>query len=105
MTLKILTLKLLRKNALKYSLLILSSQYYNIRRKKKKYRYSQYSYFDNQCFTVLQKEVFGQQLKPGEFDKLPPKDQQDKSEAMIRLMQKWREERRAKELARDKDAF
>ncbi|XP_078339182.1 uncharacterized protein LOC111132265 isoform X4 [Crassostrea virginica] len=52
-----------------------------------------------------QKEVFGQQLKPGEFDKLPPKDQQDKSEAMIRLMQKWREERRAKELARDKDAF
>lgn len=52
-----------------------------------------------------QKEIFGKHLKPGEFDKLSAKDQQDKSEAMIRLMQKWREDRRAKELARNKDAF
>lgn len=54
---------------------------------------------------MFQKEIFGKHLKPGEFDKLSAKDQQDKSEAMIRLMQKWREDRRAKELARNKDAF
>ncbi|XP_052072287.1 uncharacterized protein LOC127710461 isoform X4 [Mytilus californianus] len=47
-----------------------------------------------------QKEVFGKTLDPGEFDKMPPKKQQDTSEKMIKLMQKWREERRAKELAK-----
>lgn len=54
---------------------------------------------------MFQKEIFGKHLKPGEFDKLSAKDQQDKSEAMIRLMQKWREDRRAKELSRNRDAF
>ena len=48
---------------------------------------------------VLQKEVFGKTLGPGDFDKMPPKKQQDTSEKMIKLMQKWREERRARELA------
>ncbi|XP_061196252.1 uncharacterized protein LOC133204520 [Saccostrea echinata] len=52
-----------------------------------------------------QKQLFGQHLKPGEFEKLSPKEQQEKSEAMIKLMQTWREERRERELAQDKDAF
>lgn len=39
-------------------------------------------------------------MAPGEFDKMPAKKQQDSSEKMIKLMQKWREERRAKELAK-----
>ncbi|XP_076107077.1 uncharacterized protein LOC143075526 isoform X2 [Mytilus galloprovincialis] len=47
-----------------------------------------------------QKEVFGKTLDPGEFDKMAPKKQQDTSEKMIKLMQKWREERRAKELSK-----
>ncbi|KAK3083788.1 hypothetical protein FSP39_003216 [Pinctada imbricata] len=45
-----------------------------------------------------QKEIFGHYLKPGEFDGMDPKRQQETSEKMIKLMQKWREERRAKDL-------
>ncbi|XP_048751885.1 uncharacterized protein LOC125663636 isoform X2 [Ostrea edulis] len=52
-----------------------------------------------------QKQLFGHHLKPGEFDKLPAKQQQEKSESMIKLMQTWREERREKELAQNRDAF
>lgn len=43
-------------------------------------------------------ELFGRKFEPGEFDRMPPEEQQDKSDKMMNLIQKWREERRAKEL-------
>ncbi|KAL4224027.1 hypothetical protein ACF0H5_017484 [Mactra antiquata] len=43
-------------------------------------------------------ELFGRKFEPGEFDKMPPEEQQDKSDKMMTLIQKWREDRRAKEL-------
>ena len=52
-----------------------------------------------------QREVFGHHLKPGEFDGMTPAKQQDSSEKMIKLMQKWREERRAKELREEGKDF
>ncbi|XP_060558814.1 uncharacterized protein LOC132719086 [Ruditapes philippinarum] len=43
-------------------------------------------------------ELFGRKFEPGEFDRMPPAEQQDKSDKMMSTIQKWREERRAKEL-------
>ena len=46
----------------------------------------------------LQIELFGRKFEPGEFDRMPPAEQQDKSDKMMSTIQKWREERRAKDL-------
>ncbi|XP_053375032.1 uncharacterized protein LOC123533928 isoform X2 [Mercenaria mercenaria] len=43
-------------------------------------------------------ELFGKKFEPGEFDRMSPSEQQDKSDKMMTLIQKWREERRAKDL-------
>ncbi|KAH3885194.1 uncharacterized protein LOC127839191 [Dreissena polymorpha] len=43
-------------------------------------------------------ELFGKKLEPGEFDRMEPEEQQDKSDKMMQLIQRWREERRAKEI-------
>lgn len=45
-----------------------------------------------------QKEVFGHMLQPGEFEDMDPAMQQKSSEKMLKLMQKWREERAKDEL-------
>ncbi|KAJ8318236.1 LOW QUALITY PROTEIN: hypothetical protein KUTeg_003327 [Tegillarca granosa] len=45
-----------------------------------------------------QKEVFGHMLQPGEFEDMDPAVQQKSSEKMLKLMQKWREERAKDEL-------
>lgn len=45
-----------------------------------------------------QVEIFGRKLDPGEFDRMLPTEQQDKSDKMMNLIQKWREERRTQEL-------
>ena len=47
----------------------------------------------------FQMEIFGYLLKPGHFEVMSPQKQQDTSEQMMKLMQKWREDRRAQELA------
>ena len=47
---------------------------------------------------MLQIELFGRKFEPGEFDKLSPQEQQDKSDKMMTLIQRWREERRAQDL-------
>ncbi|KAK7088108.1 uncharacterized protein [Littorina saxatilis] len=46
-----------------------------------------------------QVEVFGHRLQPGEFESLTAQQQQDSSDKMMQLMQRWREDRRAQELA------
>ncbi|KAL8614021.1 hypothetical protein ACOMHN_023256 [Nucella lapillus] len=46
-----------------------------------------------------QQDVFGHRLQPGEFESMAPQQQQASSDKMMRLMQKWREDRRAQELA------
>ncbi|XP_052802733.1 uncharacterized protein LOC128232959 isoform X2 [Mya arenaria] len=43
-------------------------------------------------------ELFGRRFEPGEFDKMAPQEQQDKSDKMMSLIQKWREDRRAQDL-------
>lgn len=39
-------------------------------------------------------------LQPGEFEDMDPETQQKSSEKMLKLMQKWREERAKDELKR-----
>ncbi|PVD31188.1 hypothetical protein C0Q70_06600 [Pomacea canaliculata] len=46
-----------------------------------------------------QVEVFGHKLRPGEFETMGTLQQQEASDKMMQLIQKWREERRARELA------
>ncbi|KAK7499097.1 hypothetical protein BaRGS_00009644 [Batillaria attramentaria] len=46
-----------------------------------------------------QAEVFGHRLQPGEFEAMGTQRQQEASDQMMQLMQKWREDRRAQELA------
>ncbi|XP_060063760.1 uncharacterized protein LOC132544209 [Ylistrum balloti] len=45
-----------------------------------------------------QRDILGHTLKPGEFDRMSPTSQQNISEQMMKMMQKWREDRRAREL-------
>lgn len=59
---------------------------------------SLYSYVRTLYVSVCQIDLFGRKLEPGEFDKMSPEEQQDKSDKMMSLIQRWREERRAKEL-------
>jgi hypothetical protein len=61
------------------------------------WRIQTYFIFSN-CNNFLQIELFGRKFEPGEFDRMPPAEQQDKSDKMMSTIQKWREERRAKEL-------
>ena len=51
-----------------------------------------------QIYILFQIELFGRKFEPGEFDRMPPSEQQDKSDKMMSLIQRWREERRAAEL-------
>ena len=51
-----------------------------------------------QFYILFQIELFGRKFEPGEFDRMPPSEQQDKSDKMMSLIQRWREERRAAEL-------
>ena len=50
----------------------------------------------------LQIELFGKVFEPGEFDRMSPTEQQDKSDEMMILIQRWREERRAENLKKNK---
>ena len=50
------------------------------------------------CNSILQVELFGRKFEPGEFDRMSPREQQNKSDQMMNLIQKWREDRRAEEL-------
>ena len=43
--------------------------------------------------------MFGHRLRPGEFESMGPQQQQEASDKMMRLMQRWREDRRGEELA------
>ncbi|XP_067670758.1 uncharacterized protein [Haliotis asinina] len=45
-----------------------------------------------------QMEVFGHRLNAGEFEHMNPQKQQESSDKMMKLIQKWREDRRAREL-------
>ncbi|XP_041349951.1 LOW QUALITY PROTEIN: uncharacterized protein LOC121369143 [Gigantopelta aegis] len=45
-----------------------------------------------------QYEVFGKRLNPGEFELMTPQQQQEASDKMMQLIQRWREDRRAVEL-------
>ena len=50
------------------------------------------------CHFLLQVKLFGRKFEPGEFDRMSAAEQQNKSDQMMNLIQKWREERRAEEL-------
>ncbi|XP_005096813.2 uncharacterized protein LOC101844992 [Aplysia californica] len=45
-----------------------------------------------------QMEVFGHRLQPGEFERMDAQQQKKNSDQMMALIQKWREDRRAREL-------
>ena len=45
-------------------------------------------------------EVFGHRLKPGEFERMDPHSQKKNSDQMMALIQKWREDRRTRDLRR-----
>ena len=47
-----------------------------------------------------QMEVFGHRLQPGEFERMDPHTQKKNSDQMMALIQKWREDRRARDLRR-----
>ncbi|ESP02547.1 hypothetical protein LOTGIDRAFT_171946 [Lottia gigantea] len=50
-------------------------------------------------------EVLGQRLKPGEFEAMPYQKQQEISDDMMVLIQKWREDRRAAELRQSRQSL
>ena len=50
-------------------------------------------------------EVIGHRLKPGEFEGMPYQKQQEISDDMMVLIQKWREERRAAELRQSRQSL
>jgi hypothetical protein len=47
-------------------------------------------------------EVFGQRLRPGEFERMDLERQKTTSNQIMALIQKWREDRRVKELRQKK---
>ncbi|KAK6184233.1 hypothetical protein SNE40_002067 [Patella caerulea] len=50
-------------------------------------------------------QVMGHRLQPGEFDSMPYEKQQEISDQMMILIQKWREERRAAELRQSRQSL
>ena len=60
------------------------------------------SFLKERVLLYLQEELFGRRFEPGEFDRMSPQEQQNKSDQMMMLIQRWREERRAEALKKGK---
>ncbi|KAH9524500.1 hypothetical protein Btru_027035 [Bulinus truncatus] len=61
-----------------------------------------YIYNNVQDIKRAQVEVFGHRLQPGEFEKMDALRQKKTSDQIMDLIQKWREDRRARELKKGK---
>jgi len=59
-----------------------------------------YIYTNVEDLKRAQMEVFGHRLQPGEFERMDPHTQKKNSDQMMALIQKWREDRRARDLRR-----